>query len=87
MTMHGAGTAGKRTGPSLDESSWQWKYRNGERPVHDYDLVVKIDSKLPALPPIADVIKKPSKDDFQKKMKDLDKKADELKVNVQASRS
>lgn len=86
VTMQGAGAPQGRHGPRYDESSWQWKYRNGERPVLDYDLVVKIDTKIPAMPDRSKQIKKPSKDDFQKKMKDLDRRAEELKASVEENR-
>ena len=49
--MQGAGAGGGgRRGAPFDESSWQWKYRNGERPELDYDKVVTLDTKLPTLP-------------------------------------
>ena len=63
--MQGAGTGGGgRRGAPFDESSWQWKYRNGERPELDYDKVVTLETKLPTLPSQSEVKKKPSKDDF-----------------------
>lgn len=84
--MHGAGTGGKRSGPPYDESSWQWKYLQGERPKLDENVVVTLDTKIPELPPQSKIVKKPRREDFQKKMRDLDDRAAELRESVDANR-
>lgn len=89
MTMQGAGTGagpgGKRSGAPYDESSWQYKYKHGERPVLE-PVDVTLDTKLPELPAPDKILKQPMREDFQKKMRDLDRRADELKANVEANR-
>lgn len=84
--MQGAGTGGKRGAP-YDESSWQHKYRHGERPVLDYSLVVTLDTKIPALPATDKIVKRPQREEFQKKMRALDQRAEELKASVEANRA
>ena len=87
MTMQGAGAGGKRSGGApYDESSWQWKYRHGERPALDWGLVVTLDTEIPELPPAAKIVKKPVHEDFQKKMRQLDQRADELRAGVDVAR-
>lgn len=83
MTMHGAGSGGKR---AYDESSWQAKFLHGERPKLDENVVVTADTKIPELPPPAKRVKKPRREDFQKKMRELDDRAAELRESVAANR-
>ena len=45
-----------------------------------------METALPELPAQADVLKRPVRDDFEKKMRDLDKRAEVLKVSVEANR-
>lgn len=67
--MQGAGAGGKRSGAPYDESSWQYKYKHSERPVLDWSLVVTLDTKIPELPPADKIVKRPVREDFQKKMR------------------
>ena len=83
--MQGAGAGGKRSGAPYDESSWQHKYKHGERPVLE-PLVVALDTKIPELPAPDKIVKAPVREDFQKKMRELDRRAEELKASVEANR-
>lgn len=65
----GGGQAGRKP---LDQNSWQWKYRYGERPEFK-TMDVTIDTVLPELP--TEIRTKPSKAEFDQKMQDLDNKA------------
>ena len=67
----------------LDENSWQWKYQNQERPQYE-KVSVTVDTVIPELP--KDILKEPSRDDFNKKMKELDKEAEDLKITVEESK-
>ena len=68
---------------ALDENSWQWRYQNEERPVLE-KMTVTIETVLPALP--KDILKEPSRDEFNKKMKDLDAEAEQLKITVEENK-
>lgn len=82
--LQGAGTGG-RGGRPLDPNSWQYKYKFGERPVHEaVEVTDKAD--IPELPADSDIKKKPSKDVFDKKMRELDRKAEELKITIEDNR-
>lgn len=86
--MQGAGAGGaggKRAGGPYDESSWQYKYKHGERPVLE-NITVTLDTKLPPLPAPDKILKQPVRENFQKTMRDLDRRADELKANVESNR-
>jgi hypothetical protein len=67
----------------LDESSWQWRYQNEERPVLE-EIEVTLETKIPELP--KEILKEPSRDDFNKKMKDLDAEAEQLKITVEENK-
>lgn len=84
--MQGAGAGGKRQGAPYDESSWQYKYKHGKRPVLDYSVVVTLDTKIPEFPAPDKVVKRPVREDFQKKMRELDQRAEALKASVEAAR-
>jgi uncharacterized coiled-coil DUF342 family protein len=47
-------------------------------------MTVTVDTVLPELP--KDIIKEPSRDDFNKKMKDLDAEAEQLKITVEENK-
>ena len=45
-----------------------------------------MDTEIPELPPASKIVKKPVHEDFQKKMRQLDERAGELKAIVEAAR-
>ena len=57
----------QNTRKPLDENSYQWRYRNEERPVYE-KMTVTLETKIPELP--EEILKRPSKDEFDKKMKE-----------------
>ena len=67
----------------LDESSWQWRYQNEERPVLE-QVTVTLETKIPELP--KEILKEPSRDAFNQKMKDLDAEAEQLKITVEENK-
>lgn len=69
----------------VDENSWQWKYFNAERPTYD-KITVTEETVIEELPAPADTLKKPSKDDFDKKMRGLDKQIEEMKAKVEKNK-
>lgn len=73
---------GPRTGgrPAIDENSYQWKYRNEPRPVYE-TKTVSMDEELPELP--TEIKSKPSKDEFDRLMREQDKLADSLRVTIE----
>ena len=88
--QHGQGSGpskqGHHGGPrrhQLDENSWQWKWKFGQRPEHER-IEVTIDTKVPELPKT--LIKKPNRDEFEKGMKELDRDAEALKIDIEELR-
>jgi len=67
----------------VDETSWQWRYKNEKRPTYEYRTVT-IDEELPELP--KDIKSKPSRDEFDRQMKNLTKEADELRTAVEEAK-
>lgn len=53
-------------GPTVDENSWQWRYKNEKRPTYE-QITVTIDTVLPELP--TETKSKPSRDEFDRQMK------------------
>ena len=53
------------------------------RPVLE-KMTVTIDTVLPELP--KEILKEPSRDDFNKKMKELDAEAEQLKITVEENK-
>ena len=49
-------------------------------------MTVSLETKIPELPAPEDILKKPSKDEFDKKMKDQDRIADEQRIIIEESR-
>lgn len=47
-------------------------------------MTVTVDTVLPELP--KDILKEPSRDDFNKKMKELDAEAEKLKITVEENK-
>lgn len=69
----------------LDQNTWQWKYRNEERPNYDNRVLGK-DEKIPELPTGDEIKKKPSKDEFDRKMKELDERANQKRALIEELR-
>lgn len=66
--------------PVLDESSWQWRFKNEKRPTYE-NKTVSMDEETPELP--TDIKKKPSKDEYDRKMRELDEQANLLRAIVE----
>jgi len=82
-SKRGGGDQPRNRRPALDENSWQYKYRNEERPTYESRTVTK-DEVLPELP--ADIKKKPSRDEFDRQMKELDHEANGLRAKIEDAR-
>jgi len=57
----------------LDTNSWVYKFLHGSRPTFE-QIVVTLDTEVPPIIDKSLRLKEPSKDEFEKKMKDLDNK-------------
>ena len=86
-TYQGAGGAGARPNNrrQIDESSYQWKFFNEERPTYE-KITVGADTKIEDLPSIEDTLRKPSKEEFDRKMRALDKTIEEKKIIVEKNK-
>jgi hypothetical protein len=84
-TFQGAG-ARQNNRRQIDESSFQWRFFNEERPTYE-KITVGADTVIEELPSIADTLKKPSKDEFDRKMRALDKVIEEKKIIVEKNKA
>lgn len=55
------------------------------RPTYE-KVEVTLETEIPELPSKDEILKKPSKEDFDKKMKQLDKTAEQLIIQVKENR-
>ena len=69
----------------IDPTSYQWKYRNEERPTFE-KIVVAADTEIPALPAPNEIKTKPSKDEFDRKMRELDRIVEDKKIKNEEAR-
>ena len=84
-TYQGAGAPRQNNRRQIDENSYQWKFFNEERPTYE-KITVDKDTVIEELPSIADTLRKPSKDEFDKKMRALDKIIEEKKIIVEKNK-
>ena len=57
----------------LDTNSWVYKFQHGSRPTFD-NVVVTLETEVPPIVDKALRLKEPSREEYEKKMKDLDNK-------------
>lgn len=81
-SYQGAGGGGRRP---IDPTSFQWKYRNEERPTFE-KIAVNADTVLPPLPSKDDMKTEPSKNELDKKLRDLDRIVEDRKLKNEEAR-